>query len=302
MRNILVSLLGWIFFSQLVFAEEPVSEKKPGEEEDEGPELASTADVNKAISDQVDLLDSFHEASLLYQLSTLPNLDGTNSGGVHLFQVRGSVAVWPRLHLGLALPLIFGGGGPAGDTATIGNWRIEASSRIYSNLAREFPHFIYVNGYIQFPRRGDHPLIVNRTDLAFFASARKMFYQMLFESDLGYIFRLDGGRSSARYGNLLQTGISANYHFELVPIYLGGGLLWRYVSGMVEGGINYPSQAVMTLQPVVRWEPWGGVFVDGLVAFPLRSGSLGEVAKVFGDYQAAGLWSTSYQLNFQYQF
>ena len=270
-------------------------------DEDVVPDIAQAAEVNERISERMALLDSFHEASSRYQLTHLEGFGGSASGNVNLFNNVLSIALWPMIHLGGDLPL-FVGGGPAESLLLVGNPELNVKGRVYSNLQREFPHFIYLNGWLQFPRRGSAAILVDRTDLGVSAEIKKIFYRFILSSDFGFVSRIDPKNSDSRYGDEIFVGIGGEYYFPSLPIAVESSLVWRNAWSATIDGTDIPQQSIMTSSNNIKYQPWGGVWFEGGVDVPLKSGNLGQIAALFGDYAASGLWGTTLWFNVRYQF
>lgn len=270
-------------------------------EVEEIPDIAQGAEVNERIRERINLLDSFHEASSRLQVTSLESFNGSESGSVNLFNSIVSVALLPRLHVGGDLP-IFVGGGAAGSAVVIGNPQVNARGMVYSNLSREFPHFIYLNGWLQFPRKGSSMIVVDRTDIGISSEIKKMFYRFILNSDIGFVSRMDSKNSTRRYGDEIYIGIGGEYYFAKLPVAVETSLLWRNAwSATIDGNIT-PRQSIMTSSSNIKYEPWVGVWFESGIDIPLKSGNLGEIATLFGDYDASGLWGTTFWVSAKYQF
>lgn len=269
--------------------------------EDLAPEIASASEVNDRIIEKIDLLDSFHEINSRYQFTNLASNSGSQSGGVNLLDLNGFVALWPKLHVGGDLPIFVGGSGADGEVF-VGNPQIGLKSRVYSNIQREYPHFIYMKGWLQFPRKSTNELLVNRTDIGISSEIKKIFYRFVFDSKLGFVARIDAKNASRKYGDELFAEVGGEYHFLKLPLIFETSLLWRNAWSAVINNQKIPTQSILTANLILNYEAWSGVWIEGGVDIPLKSGSLGETAAIFGDYAASGLWGTTYSLNLKYQF
>lgn len=293
--NVFYKLLFFVLICFFLVPLNVVAETKEVE-----PDIAQGAEVNERISESVNLLDSFHEASSRFQVTNLEGFNGSASGSVSVFNNAVSFVLWPRLHVGGDLPIFVG---TSGEALIIGNPQVNTRGRLYSNLQREFPHFIYINGWLQFPRNGSSTtILVDRTDIGISSEVKKIFYRFVLNSDIGFVYRMDSKESSRKYGDEIFVGIGGEYHFPKIPFVIETSLLWRNAWSAAIDGVIIPSGSIMTSSSVIKFEPWVGVWFESGIALPLKSGNLGEVASLFGDYNASGLWGTTFWVSSKYQF
>lgn len=245
-----------------------------------------------------DLRQDYHVLQSSYLLSRIFPKNSKNDKKALLQELNfsGGMIVIPDIQLEAAVPLMTLGG-----ALSFTNPYLGLSASLFEGLVNDFPTFVSLKTGMKLPLASDYEFVFDRTDVVMGISSLREIYHLGLAANLSYIIKIDPAPMNRRYGNELDSSLSAevNTPFRLLP---GIGLHYRRGGAYQEGDTKIPGQSLFILNPFFSYHFSPDVILKTAFAIPVGRHNLRERLMVFGDYTIPGVGGNTFSLAFEKRF